>query len=84
AHFPAGTRAIFESCSLRYLYENERVYPGQRYETFEATVLGVVANGHNSYVAILDMPCDLTESRNKAINVSWSRGMLSSGLGLVT
>ncbi|MFO5979418.1 hypothetical protein ACLBSL_32540, partial [Klebsiella pneumoniae] len=68
---PAGTRAIFESCSLRYLDENERVYPGQRYETFEATVLGVVANGHNSYVAILDMPCDLTESRNKAINVSW-------------
>ncbi|MFO5795637.1 hypothetical protein, partial [Klebsiella pneumoniae] len=55
-HFPAGTRAIFEFCSLRYLDENERVYPGQRYETFEATVLSVVTKDHNSYVANLDMP----------------------------
>ncbi|MFO5452847.1 hypothetical protein ACLBO7_30280, partial [Klebsiella pneumoniae] len=69
---------------FRYLDENERVYPGQRYETFEATVLGVVANGHNSYVAILDMPCDLTESRNKAINVSWCRGIVSRGEGNFT
>ncbi|HFH4533087.1 TPA: hypothetical protein ACGJ7A_005783 [Pseudomonas aeruginosa] len=84
AHFPAGTRAIFESCTLGYLDENERVYPGQRYGTFEATVLGVVANGHNSYVAILDMPCDLTESRNKAINVSWCRGIVSRGEGNFT
>ncbi|MFO5795504.1 hypothetical protein, partial [Klebsiella pneumoniae] len=43
-----------------------------------------MANGHNSYVAILDMPCDLTESRNKAINVSWCRGIVSRGEGNFT
>ncbi|QBX32281.1 hypothetical protein [Pseudomonas phage PA1C] len=66
AHFPAGTRAIFESCSLRFLDENERVYPGQCYETFEATVLGIVANGHDSYIAVLDKPCNLIEDASTA------------------
>ncbi|QXN68698.1 hypothetical protein [Pseudomonas phage PA7] len=84
AHFPAGTRAIFESCSLRFLNENERVYPGQRYETFEATVLGIVANGHDSYVAVLDQPCDLTEDRNKSINISWCKKILERGKGNFT
>ncbi|QJB22659.1 hypothetical protein fnug_16 [Pseudomonas phage fnug] len=84
AHFPAGTRAIFESCSLRFLDENERVYPGQRYETFEATVLGIVANGHDSYVAVLDKPCNLIEGRKYSINISWCKKILERGEGNFT
>uniref|UniRef100_A0AAU8KU43 Uncharacterized protein n=1 Tax=Pseudomonas phage vB_PaeM_FBPa36 TaxID=3231237 RepID=A0AAU8KU43_9VIRU len=84
AHFPAGTRAIFESCTLGFLDEADRKYLGQSYATMEATVLGIVANGHNSYVAVLDMPCNLTGASNQSINVSWCKEILERGKGNFT
>lgn len=79
-HFPPGTVAVFESPRLKFLAEEDRVYPGQRYETFTTTVLGVKSNGHDSYVAVIDQHCPLINGPD-SINISWAREILKRGKG---
>lgn len=73
AHFPKGTIAVFESPTQRFLKEDEREFPGQRYATFEAEVEGVVPNGPNSWAVVLK---DRT-----AINTDWARKIIKRGEG---
>lgn len=79
-HFPPGTVVVFESPRLKHLPESERKYPGQTHETFTTTVIGVKANGHDSYVAVIDQHCDLTGGPD-SINIAWAREILKRGEG---
>lgn len=52
-HFPKGTVALFESPTAGWVKEEDRLYPEQRYELVEETVLSVTSNGPHSYIAKL-------------------------------
>jgi len=80
AHFPIGTVVEVECPTLKFLNEDERQYPGEAYPRKTTTIVGLSANGDNSFV--FDMPewCELSKDIN-TMNLQWIRKIVSRGTG---